>query len=475
MTPAIVAEEVTRTYDLDGISVPALRGVSFTIPAGDYVAIVGPSGSGKSTLMHLLGGLDRPTSGQLSIGGRDVASLNQHELARLRNATIGFVFQSFHLLARTTAVDNVALPLVYRGIGARERRGKAAEMLERVGLGHRLDHRPNQLSGGEQQRVAIARALVTDPEVLLADEPTGNLDTTTGQAVLGLLEKLNGEQGSRPGHRDPRPRGGRPGQPADRDARRRHRMRLAEAWRVALDALRANRLRSGLTMLGVIIGVAAVVILVAIGTGTKNKIEQQVEGLGSNLLIVVPGQLNVGSAPTVSRLDLDDIDDVAKIVGDRNRVAVTVSSGETVALGQRLDVRHDQGVTEIDPQRLRAPSGPRHLPEPLRRRHPAAGGRARRFGRERPLRRPRRGRPADHHRRRAVPGDRRLRQPRAESRRGPRQRGAHPDHHRPAAASAPTGSTGWPSRHPTATTSTSSAGRSSPNWRRSTRTPSSAR
>jgi putative ABC transport system ATP-binding protein len=193
--PAIVADEVTRTYALDGVSVPALRGVSFTIPAGDYVAIVGPSGSGKSTLMHLLGGLDRPTSGRLSIGGRDIGSLSQHELARLRNETIGFVFQSFHLLARTSAVDNVALPLVYRGIGARERRAKATETLERVGLGHRLDHRPNQLSGGEQQRVAIARALVTDPDVLLADEPTGNLDTTNGQAVLALLEQLNVERG----------------------------------------------------------------------------------------------------------------------------------------------------------------------------------------------------------------------------------------------------------------------------------------
>jgi len=192
---AIVVDEVTRTYDLGGISVPALRGVSFTIPAGDYVAIVGPSGSGKSTLMHLLGGLDRPTSGRLSIGGRDIGTLSQHELARLRNETIGFVFQSFHLLARTSAVDNVALPLVYRGIGARERRAKAAEMLERVGLGPRLGHRPNQLSGGEQQRVAIARALVTDPEVLLADEPTGNLDSTNGQAVLALLEQLNAERG----------------------------------------------------------------------------------------------------------------------------------------------------------------------------------------------------------------------------------------------------------------------------------------
>jgi putative ABC transport system ATP-binding protein len=192
---AIVAEGVARSYALDGLEVPALRGVSFTIPAGDYVAIVGPSGSGKSTLMHLLGGLDRPTSGHLAIGGRDVAGLTQQELATLRNQTIGFVFQSFHLLARTTAVDNVALPLVYRGVGARERRTRAAAMLGRVGLGHRLDHRPNQLSGGEQQRVAIARALVTEPEVLLADEPTGNLDTVNGQAVLALLEALNAEQG----------------------------------------------------------------------------------------------------------------------------------------------------------------------------------------------------------------------------------------------------------------------------------------
>jgi len=192
---ALVAEDVVRTYDLDGVSVPALRGVSFTIEAGDYVALVGPSGSGKSTLMHLLGGLDRPSSGRLSIDGRDVAALTPHELAKLRNETIGFVFQSFHLLPRTTAVDNVALPLVYRGQRATERRRRAVAMLERVGLGHRLDHWPNQLSGGEQQRVAIARALVTDPAVLLADEPTGNLDTVTGQAVLALLEALNAERG----------------------------------------------------------------------------------------------------------------------------------------------------------------------------------------------------------------------------------------------------------------------------------------
>ncbi|GAA0444614.1 macrolide export ATP-binding/permease protein MacB [Actinoplanes capillaceus] len=190
-TPAIVARDVSRTYQLDGLSVPALRGVSLTVEPGDYVAIVGTSGSGKSTLMHLLGGLDRPTGGTLLIGGRDVARLTPNELAELRNTTIGFVFQSFHLLARTTAQDNVGLPLVYRGIGRRERRDRAAAMLERVGLAHRITHRPNQMSGGEQQRVAIARALVTGPSVLLADEPTGNLDSATGQSVLALLESLN--------------------------------------------------------------------------------------------------------------------------------------------------------------------------------------------------------------------------------------------------------------------------------------------
>ncbi len=174
---AIEAVDVRRVYKLDGVEVAALRGVSLRIDEGEYVAITGPSGSGKSTLMHLLGCLDRPSSGTLMIGGRNIAKLGDAELAKLRNESIGFVFQSFQLLARTTALDNVALPLLYRGIGRRERRRRATAALEAVNLGHRLGHRPTQLSGGEQQRVAIARALVGEPHVLLADEPTGNLDT----------------------------------------------------------------------------------------------------------------------------------------------------------------------------------------------------------------------------------------------------------------------------------------------------------
>ncbi len=191
---AIEAVDVRRSYQLDGVTVDALRGVSLRIGQGEYVAIIGPSGSGKSTLMHLLGCLDRPSSGRLLVDGRDVATMSDTELAGLRNARIGFVFQAFQLLTRTSAVDNVALPLVYRGERGAGRRARAKDALESVGLGHRLGHRPGQLSGGEQQRVAIARALVGGPSVLLADEPTGNLDTRSGAEVMDILGRLNTER-----------------------------------------------------------------------------------------------------------------------------------------------------------------------------------------------------------------------------------------------------------------------------------------
>jgi putative ABC transport system ATP-binding protein len=192
--PAIEAVDVTRTYQLGEAPVHALRGVTLRVEPGEYAAIIGPSGSGKSTLMHLLGLLDRPTSGVIDVGGRDATRISDAELAELRNETIGFVFQAFQLLSRTTALDNVALPLLYRGVRKSERRRRAVEALEAVGLGSRLDHRPSQLSGGEQQRVAIARALVGEPQLLLADEPTGNLDTRTGREVMDILEQLNRER-----------------------------------------------------------------------------------------------------------------------------------------------------------------------------------------------------------------------------------------------------------------------------------------
>ena len=352
--PAVIElRQVSRVYVAGGTEVRALDAVDLRVARGEFLAIMGSSGSGKSTLMHLCGCLDRASGGSYRFDGVDVAGLDEPALARLRGERIGFVFQSFNLLARTSALDNVALPLLYGSGGParrRERVQRAREALARLGLGGRESNTPGQLSGGQQQRVAIARALINRPALLLADEPTGNLDTRTSHEIMHTLRRLNVEQGvtvvvvthesdiaayadrvitMRDGRivsdlRNAHPTDVDGGAPTAEPAQESARASAPDAAPSALSgsgfagmivaaaaqAIARNKMRSALTMLGVFIGVAALIVMVAVGQGANAAVRRQIESLGTNLLVVVPGattrtgvRAGFGSASTLTTAD----------------------------------------------------------------------------------------------------------------------------------------------------------------------------
>jgi macrolide transport system ATP-binding/permease protein len=316
--PLIALHDVAKTFQRGEVAVHALRGVSLEIAAGEFVAIIGASGSGKSTLMNLIGLLDRPSEGSYRFAGIEIGVLDADRRAHLRRESFGFIFQQYSLLASSTAIENVEIPAIYAGVPRTERLARAREILASLGLGDRLDHRPGQLSGGQQQRVSIARALMNGGAVILADEPTGALDSESGAEVLRLLEELNAQ-----GHtivlithdagvaararriveiKDGRivsDRASSPG-PAAAALTLAHRgagaglgLQFMEAARMALHALRVNLLRTLLTLLGIIIGVASVVAMLAIGDGARKSVLDRINAMGTDLLLIRPGAPNI--------------------------------------------------------------------------------------------------------------------------------------------------------------------------------------
>ena len=369
--PLIRLDGVKRYFGSGDTEVRALDGVSLTIQPGEFVAIVGQSGSGKSTLMNILGCLDRPTAGTYEVRGEDVSRLTPDELATLRRQTFGFIFQRYNLLASVSASANVEIPAVYAGFSNAERKEKAASLLARLGLGDRIHHKPNQLSGGQQQRVAVARALINDAEVILADEPTGALDSGTSDELLALLEELHaagrtvilithdakvaaharrvielkdGRVVSDVGTSDIR---------HAEDGTYRHTRRspslisqVVESVKMAFRSLRANLFRTALTLLGVIIGVAAVVAMLAIGQGSQRDVMARFESMGSNLLFVRPGapgtRMRGDAIATLTLADADALNEVDNVLA-----AVPSRSGSaTLRVGNKDYRTSVEGVSE---------------------------------------------------------------------------------------------------------------------------------
>jgi macrolide transport system ATP-binding/permease protein len=391
--PIIRLDHVTRTYHVGDIDVHALRDVSVTIEAGEFVTIMGHSGSGKSTLMAVLGCLDRPSSGSYFFEGVDVAGLEEPERARLRSERLGFVFQSFNLLSRTSALENVALPLFYAAAGpagAISRVERARTALKLLGLSDRERNTPGQLSGGQQQRVAIARALINAPGLLLADEPTGNLDTRTSHEIMQTLTRLNREQGvtiivvtheadiaayadrtltMRDGQivadtRNPKPtEAPKPEPSADGVSMLRpQRASLAAALRphafwafglmilaAAVQAIRRNMMRSALTMLGVFIGVAALIAMVAVGQGANEAVRKQIERLGTNLVVVAPGARTMGGmragSGSASTLTINDAQAIRRESTAVSEVSYLIRQSGQVQSGSQNWATQIQGIS----------------------------------------------------------------------------------------------------------------------------------
>jgi macrolide transport system ATP-binding/permease protein len=352
--PLIRLESISKTYHNGDLAVEVLHGISLDIHAGEFVAIMGASGSGKSTLMNILGCLDSPTGGQYLLDGEDVSTLDADALAALRRRTFGFVFQSYNLISTSTAQENVEVPAIYAGMPAAERHERAAELLNSLKLGDRIDHRPNQLSGGQQQRVSIARALMNGGRIILADEPTGALDSQSGEDVMELLRSMHQQ-----GHtiivithaREVAERADRlieikdgeilsdttKRDIPDRQAPQRlqqasdgHAARIAdisEAVKMAMRALRANIFRTVLTLLGIIIGVSSVVTMLAIGTGAQNSILDRINAMGTDLVLVRPSMpgFRGGSIATLVPADADAILELPNIKSAVPEVTGTVT------------------------------------------------------------------------------------------------------------------------------------------------------